>query len=242
MTNELVTGFLDDNTWNHYTYQSFIQDNILISINQTTTFGDCDLYVRWDNRPTRWEFDYFHIAMTVNFTLPVPNQPNKILYIGLYGWSSVGYNMKVMNTVACPSCVHGTCTTEGICQCDDPWIGAACDFQPTTLRSTEHVTHTISANQWVYYNFISNQSTVVFALREENPNPFLGFVYLLISEGTTPDLWLYDHGDTSSSKPMHLINLYLDDRPGETINWVIGVYGTSFIIEPVTYHFVVWQT
>jgi len=236
--------FLEDNTWNYYTYQTSIQDNIVISINQTTAFGDCDLYVRWNNPPSRWEFDYFHIAMEYNFTLAVPNSLGKILHLGLYGWARVGYNMKVMISTACiPACVHGLCSPEGICICDPLWSGSACDKQPDNLQSAVPVMASIGSNKWHYYNFASNQSTVVFVLHEDNPNPNpnVGFLYLLISEETTPDLWRYDHGDTSLTKPLHLVNLFLDDRPGEIINWVIGVYGTGFVINPVSYQLVVWQ-
>jgi len=241
-TNEIVTGFLDDNTWNYYTYQTSTIDNLLITVNQTTT-GDCDLYIRWDSPPSRWEFDYFHIAMDSNFSLSVPNSINKILYIGLYGWSRVGYNMKITISTACiPACMHGQCSPEGLCFCDPQWSGAACDQPTTTLLSTVQVMNNITANQWHYYNFASNQPTLLIALHEDNESPYVGFLYLLISEDSTPNLLVYDHGDTSLTKPNHLVNLFLDDRPGETINWVIAVYGTGFIINPVSYHLVVWQT
>jgi hypothetical protein len=240
---EIQTGFLDENIWNYYTYQSNSQDNIVISVNQTDPIdGDCDVYVRFNAPPSRFEFDYIHITIEPSFSLTVPNSLGKILYIGIFGWRRVGYRFSIYNSPACiPDCgIHGQCL-DGLCICNQNWAGAACDQPSLTLQSTIPVSTNISMNQWHYYNFVSTSPTVVLALREDTQNPLVGFLYVLVSEEVTPNLAQYDHGDFSLTKHMHLVNIFLDDRQGETINWMVSVYGTGFLVNPISYQLVVWD-
>jgi len=237
--NEQATGYLDQNIWNYYTFSSSHQDNIIITVTQTTTGGDCDLYVRFDGPPSRWQFDYIHITTENPFSLTVPNALGKVIHIGLFGWSAVGYSFTITESTTCnPPCVNGNCTSDGLCLCKDSWFGDACDSQYPNLPSTVLTTKNITSNEWHYFNFVSTSTTVVIALNELVPNPNSGYLYLFVSEAYQPTIWQFDYADFALSKSFHSVIITLDNRPQETISWVIGVYGTGYIINPVSYHLV----
>jgi len=176
------------------------------------------------------------------FFLAIPNALGKVIHIGLLGWSAIGYSFTITESTTCnPPCVNGNCTTDGLCLCKDSWFGAACDAQYPILQSTVPMTRNISSNEWHYFNFVSTSTTVVIAFNENNPNPNAGYIYLFVAEGYTPSLSVFDYVDYVLTKSFHSVTINLDNRPQETINWVIGVYGTGWVINPVTYHIVAWN-
>jgi len=240
--NVSVTGYVDQNVWNYYTFQSSLQTNVLITVTQTTDTGDCDIYVRFDDTPSRWQFDFIHITTEKTFTLTVPNAVGKVIHIGVLGWTASGYSMTVSISATCtPACENGGECDNGRCLCKAGWSGEACNQQFSVLQSGVEVKDNVTTNEWRYYNFVSTASTVVVALNELVPNPNNGFLYLLVSESVTPTLWQYDYGAVALSKSFRSITMFLDHRPGETINWIVGVYGTGYIVNPVSYHLVAWD-
>jgi hypothetical protein len=244
---EQVTGYVEENIWNYYTYQADpVQDNIVITVSQLNPDGDCDLYVRFNNTPSRWLFDYIDISSTQTYVLSIPNVVGQVVHMGVFGWKKTEYNLKVEHTQTCiPNCVqgHGTCTPEGVCRCVDPWSGPACDQEYQTLVSTVPVTGSVTANEFHYYRFTSTQTTVVISLREtwETPTTNVGLLNLLVSEAVTPTLRQYDYADFSLNKSFHTVTMVLDARKDETITWIVGVFGSGFVVNKSSYKLVAWE-
>jgi hypothetical protein len=240
--NEQVSGYVEENVWNYYTYQANVQENIVITVTQLND-GDCDLYIRFNNTPSRWLFDYIDISATPTYTLTIPNVLGQVVNIGVFGWKKTSYNIKVETTRSCvPDCVHGTCTA-GVCLCQDSWSGPVCDQQYQVLSSTVPVEGNITADEWHYYKFTTTETTVVISLREtwENPTTNVGLLNLLVAEAVTPSLRQYDYADFSQNRGFHTVTMSLDARKGETITWVIGVFGSGFVVNRSTYKLVAWE-
>jgi len=244
MPNERVSGYVEQNSWNFYRYiADNSQSNIVISVLQIGTQQDCDLYVRLDDTPTRWNYDYLEISPSQTYQLVIPDVISRTLYIGIFGWLTSEYELNVTQTLSCPFvCVNGNCV-EGICQCHTGWAGPDCNSQHTIITSGQLVRGYInSTNSWQYYHFVSSTTTVVISLIEEDVQTSeFGELFLFAVEDAEPTLRRYDYMDNNLNRDFHTITIILDHRVGETINWMIGVYGTAFVVNPVPFKLVVWE-
>lgn len=246
-TDERVVGFVDQNTWNYYSYWvGNSQKNVIINVTQddlVVDVGDADVYVKLNTPPTRFLYDYIEISVSKKFSMLIPNVVNQMMYIGVFGWRGVGYSLNVRLTTSCLSCINGVCTTTGICECNPSWSGPACDTQPNVLVSGIPVSGVVnSSGEWHYYRFNSTASTAVVSLKEENTlSPMTGFLYLLIAEAYEPTLREYTYIDVDLNKGFHTIQMVLDNRVDKPISWVVGVYGSPYVVNPVNFKLVMWQ-
>lgn len=92
-------------------------------------------------------------------TLRIPNAQFTRWYIGVYGFSTCTYFISVSSsstytpiaparmpdiyvTDQCATCVHGSCTPEGVCACSSGWAGQYCDigniFSPLLEKVLTH--------------------------------------------------------------------------------------------------------
>jgi len=83
---------------------------------------------------------------------------------------------------------------------------------------------------------------VVISLRETWENPStgtnVGLINLLVAESVTPTLRQYDYADFSQNKGFHTVTMVLDSRKGETITWIVGVFGSGFVVNKSSYKLV----
>jgi len=241
--NEQATGFLEQNDWNYYTYVvGNSQSNLLITVQQAQAAEDSDLYVKLDAVPTRWSYDYLDMSASKEYTLSIRDVVGRTLYIGLYGWTSGAYNLTVKTTEDCPNCVHGKCYS-GVCVCDVQWSGPDCNAQHVMLTSGQVVNDVLNhTNGWRYYHFVSTTTTFIVSLKEEGiESNTVGLLYLLVAEAYEPNLRSYDYIDIDLNNGFHTITIKLDNRPGEQIDWIIGVYGSAFVSYPVPFKIIAWQ-
>jgi hypothetical protein len=123
-----VSGFVGDNTWNYYHYNAFSSYNLMVTMNQTSALGDCDLYVKSDSNPTRFDYTYRYsplpqsvsfilssiemlivlglvcavfdrdISFRSNVTLAITNPADLTWYVGVFGYRSCAYVLSVLDT------------------------------------------------------------------------------------------------------------------------------------------------
>ena len=87
-----VSGFAGSNQWNYYTVTANSATNMLISIDQDwNNDGDCDLYVRADEQPDRFHYDYRNIGFDNSFSVTIQNPLSTQWHIGVYGYRSCQY-------------------------------------------------------------------------------------------------------------------------------------------------------
>eukprot|EP01125_Pyxidicula_operculata_P022912 TRINITY_DN9679_c0_g1_i1.p1 TRINITY_DN9679_c0_g1~~TRINITY_DN9679_c0_g1_i1.p1 ORF type:complete len:585 (-),score=94.10 TRINITY_DN9679_c0_g1_i1:120-1874(-) len=249
---EEVSGFVAKSVFNYFTFTpKNAQQNVVIHVEQvpTTTAADTscdvDLYVRRGHEnPTIARFDYASVSVASVFDLVITDAVTQTLHIGVYGWFECGYKLKVTQTSTCPKgCEHGDCV-DGTCICATGWAGVACDESETVLKPGVPVSGlmNVSATRWHYYNFNSTSHTVVISLKEKGPRSNnTGLLFLYANEDEAPTLTDYEEVDRDLNKGFHSIILNLDRRTDESIDWVIGVFGSPYVMEPIPYELVVWE-
>eukprot|EP01124_Arcella_intermedia_P021153 TRINITY_DN2907_c0_g1_i1.p1 TRINITY_DN2907_c0_g1~~TRINITY_DN2907_c0_g1_i1.p1 ORF type:complete len:576 (-),score=72.58 TRINITY_DN2907_c0_g1_i1:21-1748(-) len=239
---EVAIGFLDQNIWNYYKYHAdSSQDNIVITVNQSEPTGDIDLYIKLDKDPSRFEYDFIDISTTQNFQFVVYGVVDRTLHIGLFGWVKSPYQMTITTTEACTSeCVHGRCS-RGVCVCDAGWYGEACSTQDSNMASGDLAQGTITGpGQWKFYHFHSTGRTVDITLKE-SVDAQAGLLFLFVAENREPSLRVNDFQDTDLNAKLRSILIKLDDRQTVPTDWVIGVYGSTYVTVPVEYQLTVWE-
>jgi hypothetical protein len=84
---------VDDNSWNYYTVQATTNNDIVLqfSTSSSTPSGDCDVYVKRGQNPTRTSFDYRDIGFGRTFNLTIDDPADYTWYIGVYGYTKCEY-------------------------------------------------------------------------------------------------------------------------------------------------------
>jgi len=241
-------GYVSVNSWNYYNYQTNSIANFVITITQTTATGDCDVYARAGQIPTRVAYDASDVQTAANFSLIIPDPGRAVWYIGIYGWSTCGYIITVTESTSCsPNCTtHGTCLADGTCMCNSGWSGDACDQRINTLvNNILKFGQLQGIAEWSYYSFkiSSNSSSVHFAVKETNS---VGLLWLFVTKGqnSVPSIRNYLYSSTETNTQFHRINIDLDDQPPgvETI-FQLGIYANPYVIDErqILYSLIAWS-
>jgi hypothetical protein len=238
LTNRLIVyGYVADNAWNYFHYNAFSTYNLQVQMNQTGTGGDCDLYVKHDTNPTRFDYTYRDISFHQNVTLTIPNPSELTWYLGVYGYRACNYLLMVVDTSQCPTmcqpgqstCApcsgHGSCLSDGSCQCQQGYSGVDCSNSLTTITSGQVVNGAVAPNQWVYYVITATTSSLTVNLREDNTT---GMAWLYIAQDIYPTGNNYDGSDRVSTSNYHTVHVTPDDD-NQPSNWYIGVYGSPYL-------------
>ena len=225
--NQVVTGYVGDNTWNDYHIDGDTENSLVITFNRT---DPCDLYVRAKEPPTRTKFSYQNNSFSRNLVRVVIPEPNgEKWYIGIFAWHSCTYAMTITPTSSCGCSPNGrgSCQPNNpICVCDHGWSGADCSIKTTALVSGipfegSNVTNT----QWRYFSIHVEHSTA-FSLTVQERNS-IGEVWVFVCAEEYPTLSIYDYSDKETHKGIHQISYYTPlEHSG---NIYIGVYGSPFI-------------
>ena len=89
-----VNGYVDDNSWNYYTFTANTETNMVITVNETNN-DDCDIYVKQGSQPTKFSYDYKNIGTGSLSAITVPSAIGQF-NIGIYGYSTCSYQITVV--------------------------------------------------------------------------------------------------------------------------------------------------
>jgi len=178
---DVVTGFVARTSWNYYHTRVVTQNSLVISVTQENENMDCDVFVKKDDKPTRFDYNYVDLTLSKEYAIVIPNPGDSTWYIGIYGWTQCAYSLTINVGVVC-GCTdqqHGHCpegSTE--CVCDDGWGGVRCHIPTKTLRNgTPRFDQVVSPNSFAYFTLeVEDSNTAVVSLREK---------------GSTGDIWLF---------------------------------------------------
>jgi hypothetical protein len=96
-SDSLVQGHINTFQWQYYHISlPYGARSLNIQVNQTSTFGDIDLYVGLDSYPDTSNYFYKDQTTSRNMEASIPNAAVGTWFIGLYGYWSCDYNIEVI--------------------------------------------------------------------------------------------------------------------------------------------------
>mmetsp|Transcript_25261 Transcript_25261/g.34940 ORF Transcript_25261/g.34940 Transcript_25261/m.34940 type:complete len:586 (-) Transcript_25261:85-1842(-) len=226
---ESQIGFVEKNSWNYYNARVVTQNALLVNLTQVGEGeGDCDLYVRADDKPTRFDYDYVDLTIKSSFSILIQEPGDHTWYFGVLGWSSCSYSIQIDETLIC-ACgfenTHGDCR-EGFteCFCHDGWTGPDCNAPLVSLENKEMHSNSVKKLEWRYFElFVANSTTGVVSLKEKNSS---GLLWLFVSFTGPPSLLNYDLSEKETNHDIHEISI-ATAQP-QTRPLYVAVYGNPF--------------
>jgi len=224
--NQKVTGYVADSVWNYYRYQGVDNKEVTVSLVQQGS-GDCDLFVKAGRNPTQTDFDYAELSQDQVFNITIPEPLGTTWYIGVFGWSSCAYSLKVVNRDT-KVCVNGTWdpSIDG-CVCNPGWTGTKCDEPSNQLHNGVVVNGTVAFNEWQYFTINLRMTHSLEVRMRETNSSTPGSLWLYLSREGFPTLHTYDIADSSTNDNVHFV--YINSK-GPAFNGLvyIGVYGSPY--------------
>jgi len=179
-------------------------DELIFSINQTSTDGDCDVYINRIAFPTRsaWIRRDITTKKNMEITLGKSDTTESGRYIaGVYGFVACGYSISGQNkgAVSCPKACsnHGTCGPTGVCSCNAGWTGPACDSPANLGTDGTPIVDSVAKGVWKYYTTVI--STVPTLLSYNLTQTTTGDVDLYIGFNSAPTVVEYLAANTTMS-------------------------------------------
>jgi len=249
-----VTGFVDTNFWNYYTFRIVTQNNVIIRTVQTSSSGsDCDVFVKAGSDPTRIDYEYANLSNLADFNVTIPEPGDTEWHIGVYGWTSCAYTLSITipgtllvfslslslalsdsrldSSLACAavtcSCVgdNGYCEPgSDVCVCNAGWSGITCQDHASILNMGQVYTQQ-SVEQYQWkYYSISSNSSAMLVSLRETSTR--GYLWLFMSQGSFPTLENYEEADKETNTNFHEVHAVF--QRAEVRVFYIGVYGNPF--------------
>jgi hypothetical protein len=127
-----------------------------VTLTQTTA-GDCDLYVRFNEAPTVWNWDFANVTRGNLSTITVEGARTGYYFIGVYGFQACSYIIVAQTQSACPNqcSQHGTCSGT-TCTCQPGYTGNYCNSMTDTLQPDQLANGYVEYNTWNYFTYHSN--------------------------------------------------------------------------------------
>ena len=215
-------GYVDQGAWNYYRVSALSSQNVLLSMLETGSNSDCDLYVKAGRNPTRYDYDYADLTNQANSSVTIPDPGSTLWYVGIYGFLPCSYQIRGILTTSCPNgCSgHGTCSS-GTCFCNPGYAGQDCGQTNPSLSSGQTITDSVANGQWKYYSISSIKSAATIHLLE---TASIGNLWLFASSLGSPTLMDYEYSSIDTNTNNHNIIISRPDSSDPT-NYTLGVFG-----------------
>jgi hypothetical protein len=210
-----------------YFFDSVAEDGLIpdfqiVVIQTGVDSGDTDLYVKFEEIPTLFYYDYRNAAIVVNYALTVGSPEEGRYYIGIYGYNACEYSIHV-NVIHDSECEnlcssHGYCSNDA-CHCTGPFSGDNCEYMTQDLEEGQSVLGFANNNQWNYYTVTANSASNMMVTVDQDWNTG-GDCDLYIRAETEPDRFHYDYRNIGFDDSFDVVV----QNPLST-HWYIGVYG-----------------
>ncbi len=161
---QVYTGTVAQGAWNYFFYSPrSIYSELDWIVTQTSTQGDCDIYLRAYNRPTLWEWDLANVTIgPVSIINQTEVTQGTTYYLGVYGYTGCQYNIKVVGVTPsssseCPNqcSLHSTSCVRSKCTCMAGFTGVVCETMTYNLPLDYPVPGYVGDNAWNYCSPIS---------------------------------------------------------------------------------------
>jgi len=196
-------------------------NGIHVSVTQTSSFGDIDLFVAKDRYPDISNFDFSDTSTGTRLTIDVAPANRGTWYIGLYGYWSADYSITVEVQMACTvDCGQfGYCDVD-VCACYEPYEGEDCTIYNEPLESGRTVYNSVETGEWKYF-YVDVEVGNVFSLEMYQTDSSYNYdldVYVATDRLPVDRNFDYLNATTLSPTEMHLTNL-------PAARYEIGIYG-----------------
>ena len=230
------SGHVEIRQWNYYHVSVVNTQELVIEVNQTSSSGDADTYVRLGDYPNKQDFDFRDLSTKPNTHLVIPNA-NGVYYIGVYGFLSTDYVIEAIGETNCElECSnHGTCVVSDsgdvTCVCDNGFVGDDCSIHAPVMANNTDYTGSMDQGVWTYYTIMNSKNTVEIFLDQTGLNQEDCDMYVKFNGAPTLDDFDYRDTSTVSSHDLKI-------TAAENGNYTYGIYGyreCSYTTKSVTY-------
>lgn len=246
-------GYVENFAWNYYTFRSSTANPIRINVapGQIAT-GDCDLFVRKNERPTIFRYDYKDTSLSSNATLDIASPGDHTWHVGLYGFRRCDYSLQLTTITDAGNCQHGgTPVTGGTCLCPAGYGGNLCEVtvHPLALPNTAGVAGSVRSGEFVYYNVSlpDTPSDFVVYVKETKENS-QGEIWVYLNQQFIPTIREHAFSDIDTNTRYHMIHVTRQQLPQRKVgaqNFIIGIYGSPYIVGATTtssYRLTAWAS
>eukprot|EP01090_Pellita_catalonica_P018862 TRINITY_DN6230_c0_g1_i1.p1 TRINITY_DN6230_c0_g1~~TRINITY_DN6230_c0_g1_i1.p1 ORF type:complete len:576 (-),score=88.08 TRINITY_DN6230_c0_g1_i1:72-1799(-) len=186
-----------------------------------STKGDCDMYARYNELPTRSLYDQRDISGAVDAVVLVKDIKSGANYLGVFGYTQCAYSVTAFFISECPNQCSGNGQCNGnICQCKTDYYGADCSKKAVPLVAGMRQSNSVAAGYWNYYNANVNKiENVLFQVQGISANCLLDMYlgYNMIPSG------MANNGSSTANAASFAYEMV---RPKEG-DWFIGIFGRA---------------
>jgi len=233
-------GYVTANNWNFYKYIANSENPFRVRLTQKEATSNCDLYILSGAKPTRFVYEYANETLNHVTEILVSRPGNALWWIGIYGSSSCEYDILITQESqanGCGNCVQGTCVNN-VCNCNPGWFGEDCSIKPEVLNNAVRTAiKPIQNPDWHYYVINVNHTSLLSIVLSEQTTT--GQVWLYLSKENFPTLYNYEASNLASVANHRLLIEFLEPK---SLEFVIGIYGSPWIVTSVQYSLVAFFT
>jgi hypothetical protein len=233
-------GYVDQGAWNFFWIRVNTLNNLIVYIQQKQPKGDCDLYIKKENPPNFFNYDYADFSTQLEYFVSIPNPGQSSWYFGVYGFAPCEFQITAHEALTC-SCgpsAHGSCAFGStVCTCQDGWGGPDCTDEIIALESgVVKKALTVPRNEWKYFSLKVPKSIAVSVAVKETAT--IGYVWLFVGLKQNPSLISNDSSDRRISM-YHQVDLVQEFTDTEIR---FGVYGNPYAVGTlIPFEIVAWH-